>query len=171
MNKLASIFSALLIASILAGGMALAPTSSALADEGLQESIDQALERAFAAELDWLVKQANAIEKAYQAAAKVQEVIDRAAAEGLDITALENALATFNAAMSTVDGYHQRASGTLSTHAGFDDGGSVVDRTTARQTVMDARRALGEAHMTMTPASWDLRDALRAWRKAIFPRE
>ena len=30
---------------------------------------------------------------------------------------------------------------------------------------------MAEAHMTLTRASWDLRDALRAWCEGAFPRE
>lgn len=171
MKKRTSLLSVLLIACLLAGAFALAPSSSVLAMPEAQEGVDQALQKAYTAEQNWLGKQSTAIDKAYQAVDKVQELIDKAGAEGLDVSALQNALADFNEAMLTVEAHHQNAANALSAHAGFDEVGEVVGRASARQTVMDVRRALGEAHMSLTRASWDLHDAMRAWRAANFPRE
>lgn len=169
-KKFLSILSILLLASIAVVSLAWSPASNALAQSNPQETVNDLLSQAFAAEQTWLSKQQTAIDKADLAANKVQEIIDRAAAKGLDVTVLETALAAFQAAMATVKSDHQTAADILATHAGFDSNGVVTDRPTARQTVMDARRALGTAHMTMTQAFWDLRDAVRAWKDANFPK-
>jgi septation ring formation regulator EzrA len=166
MKKILSILSVLLVAGILAGSLAFVPASSAMA----QENIEQALTKAYDFEQTWLSKQQTAIDKATQASAKVQELIDKAAASGLDVTALQNALGSFDASMSSVNAEHQSAASALSAHNGFDESGNVTDRQAARETVTTARRALGNAHMTMTQATWALRDAIEAWKNANFPQ-
>ena len=162
--------SVLLLSGLLAVLLALAPVSSVMAKAAPQETIDDKLSKAFAAEKTWLDKQQTAIEKSDKVVTKVEEFIDKAAAKGLDVTVLENALAAFTAAMPAVRTEHQNADSILSAHAGFDANGEVTDRPAARETVKDARRALGEAHMTMTQAFWALRDAVEEWKDANFPQ-
>lgn len=166
MKKILSILSVFLMAGLLAGSLALVPASNAMA----QENIEQALTKAYNFEQTWLSKQQTAIDKATQASAKVQELIDKASASGLDITALQSAIGAFNASMSGVNAEHQNAVSILSAHNGFDESGNVTDRQSARDTVTNARRALGNAHMTMTQASWVLRDAVTAWKNVTFPQ-
>jgi len=165
MKKIFSILSVLIVAGLLAGSFSFVPASSVMA----QDNVDAALTTAYNYELTWLSKQQTAIDKATQASAKVQELIDKAAARGLDVTALQSALDAFNSSMSGVNAEHQTAASVLSEHKGFDAGGNVTDRPAARETVMTARRALGNAHMTMTQATWALRDAVQAWKNANFP--
>jgi hypothetical protein len=170
MKTVNTLLSVVLIAGMLSAGMALAEVSPAQAAPAAQEEIDQVLTKAYTAEQTWLSKQSTAMTKAYDAAAKVQELIDKASAEGLDVSVLQDALIAFNGSMTTVEAHHQEAANVLAAHAGFDAGGAVTDRAAARQTVMDGRRALGNAHMTMTPAFWALRDAINAWRNSTFPQ-
>lgn len=154
-----------IIATLLA--VTLLPTASVFAKGSAQGEIDAALSKAYAAEQTWLGKQEQALAKADQTAAKVQEVIEKAAARGIDISALQSALATFNSSLAGVKSEHQNAASILSAHSGFDGSGNVTDRQAARDTVMNARRALGEAHISLTEASWALRDAVRDWRAAL----
>ena len=77
----------------------------------------------------------------------------------------------FTDAMPTVRSYHQDAASILAAHNGFDANGEVTDRAAARETVKDARRALGEAHMALTQAFWALRDAIEEWKGTTFPQE
>ncbi len=166
MKKILSILSVLLIAGLLAGSLAFIPASSVKA----QENVEEALTSAYKFEQNWLSKQQITMDKAAQASAKVQELIDKADASGLDVTALQNALSAFNSSMSGVNAEHASAAGILSAHAGFDASGNVTDRQAARETVTTARRALGNAHMIMTQATWALRDAVKAWKNANFPQ-
>lgn len=166
MKKILSILSVLLAAGMLAGSLAFLPASNALA----QGTIDGALTNAYNFEQTWLSKQQTAMDKAAQASAKVQNLINKASAGGLDVTALQSAVSAFNSSMSSVTAEHQNAVSALSSHTGFDAGGNVVDRQAARETVITARRALGNAHMTMTQATWALRDAIKAWKNANFPQ-
>jgi hypothetical protein len=166
MKKILSILSVLLVAGMLAGSLAFLPASNAKA----QGTIDGALTNAYKFEQTWMSKQQTAMDKAAQASAKVQELIDKASVSGLDVTALQSALGAFNGSMSSVNVEHHSAASALSAHNGFDAGGNVTNRQAARETVTTARRALGNAHMTMTQATWALRDAVKAWKNATFPQ-
>jgi hypothetical protein len=165
MKKILSILSVFLVASMLAGSLTIIPNSSVMA----QGNIEQALTNAYNFEQTWLSKQQTAMDKANQASAKIQELIDKASAKGLDVTSLQNALGAFNSSMASVSAEHQNAASVLSAHNGFDEGGKVTDRQAARETVTNARRALGNAHMIMTQATWALRDAVNAWKDITFP--
>lgn len=171
MKKIFSTVSILIIAVLLAGGAALLPVSNVSAMSNSQVDIDRGLTKAYNVELQWLSKQETAIEKANQAGNKVQDLIDKGAAAGFDVSGLQSTLDTFQGEMVTVQSYHQQAADALSAHNGFDGSGNITDRSSARQTVTDARRALGEAHMTMTQASWALRDAVYEWKNVNFPQE
>jgi hypothetical protein len=162
-SKFLSVF---VLACVLAANLALIHNSPVQAMSNEQGGVDDALKKAYTAEQNWLGKQQAAIDKANQVVAEVQKVIDAAASHGKDVSSLQAAVTAFNGAMLSVNSNHQNAANILTTHNGFDGSGAIVGWQAARQTVMDARRALGEAHMTLTKATWDLRDAIRNWKNA-----
>jgi hypothetical protein len=169
MKKLFYSLSMLVIASLLVSGLFMAFPSNVLA-KGLQGPIDDALTQAFKAEGKWLTDQQQAINKADQAATQVQQLIDKGAKAGLDVTILQNALATFNNSMVNVKSGYQSATDTLANHNGFDNDGNVTDRQAARVTVLDAKQSLWKTHVSMTQAARDLSQAARDWKKATFPQ-
>ena len=168
MKKGFSFVSLLVIAGLLVGGFALAIPSNVKA---LQPSgpVEEALTRAYKAEQRWLNEQQQAINKADQAAVEVQQVIEKAAAAGLDVTALQNALATFNSSMASVKSGHETAANLLAAHNGFDSDWNVTDRQAARITVLDAKQALWKAHVTMVQAVSDLYRAVKEWKVVTLP--
>ena len=170
MKKGFSFVSLLVIASLLVGGLSLVIPSNALALKSA-DPVEEALTRAYKAEQQWLNNQQQAINKADQPAAEVQQVIDKAAAAGLDVTALQNALAVFNSSMADVKAGHQTAANILAAHNGFDNDGNVIDRQAARVTVLDAKQALWRAHVTMTQAVSDLYRAVKEWKQVTLPQE
>ncbi|MBL8045338.1 MAG: hypothetical protein JNL09_02300 [Anaerolineales bacterium] len=101
--------------------------------------------------------------------AKVQELIDRAKADGKDVSALEAALATFKASLADAQAAHDEAVNILRTHAGFDDNGQVTDKEQAKETVKSAAEALKEARQILREAEKTLRQAIREWRAANQP--
>ena len=165
MKKGFSFVSLLVIASLLVGGLSLVIPSNALALKSA-DPVEEALTRAYKAEQQWLNNQQQAINKA-----EVQQVIDKAAAAGLDVTALQNALAVFNSSMADVKAGHQTAANILAAHNGFDNDGNVTDRQAARVTVLDAKQALWRAHVTMTQAVSDLYRAVKEWKQVTLPQE
>ena len=170
MRKLKLFLSVFLLASFLASALSFAFPTQAFA-LGEANAAGEALTKAFKAEQRWLSNQAQAITKADQAAAEIQQLIEKASAEGLDVTLLQEALAVFNGAMAAVRAEHQRASDILAAHNGFDAEGNVIDQQPARVTVLDAKQALWKAHVTLSQAARNLHQAAREWRQVTFPQE
>ena len=166
MKRLTTFLSLALI-SILTSVTALAVPSAALAKPIVAPG-DPALKQAFQAEQKWSNTQQDAINKADKAASDVQRVIDAASAEGRDVSALQNALNAFNGALSSVKSEHQAAASLISAHNGFDGSGEVTDRQSARQTVLDIRTHLMQAHVTLIQAVHNLHKAVLDWRAATF---
>lgn len=170
MRKLNLFLSVFLLASFLASALSFAFPAPAFAlDEA--NAAGEALSKAFKTEQKWLTNQAQAITKADQAAAEIQQLIEKASAEGLDVTLLQEALSVFNGEMAAVRAEHQRASDILAAHNGFDAEGNVIDQQPARVTVLDAKQALWKAHVTLSQAARNLHQAAREWRQVTFPQE
>jgi hypothetical protein len=108
--------------------------------------------------------QGKRLELSDKAAAAAQHWIDGLKAKGQDVSALESALSAFNAGIASAKGSHTTGAGILATHAGFDGAGNVTDLQLARATVETAAANLRQAHLTITQATMDFRNAVRAWR-------
>ncbi|HMN00889.1 MAG TPA: hypothetical protein PKC99_17940 [Anaerolineales bacterium] len=167
MKKMFSVLSIFVAAAVLMGSAAFPSTALAMP---AADPLDDALAKAYQAEQQWLAQQQEHIAKLEQAAVKVQELIDKAVAEGYDVSALQSALAAFNSSMTSAKAEYQTAADLLAAHNGFDDQGNVTDRQSARQTLLNARQSLRQAHLTMSQAAMDLRQAVSDWRQANFPQ-
>jgi hypothetical protein len=121
------------------------------------------LTKAFQNEQALLGTQQGNLDKAGGATSKIQDLIDKANAKGLDTSALSSALSTFQAQLNTAQSSHDTAGSILSAHNGFDGSGNVTDAAAAAQTVKDARQALTDAHNSLSQASHDLQAAVKAW--------
>jgi len=133
------------------------------------EKRDSALEAALVRLNDWNTKQAINLREAATAGDRLQERIDQAKQNGKDVSGLESALAAYRGLLSNAQSSHDAAAAILVTHAGFDANGKVTDSAAARQTVLDARKNLMDAHVTLVKAVADLRAEIRAWRNANLP--
>ncbi len=108
--------------------------------------------------------QANRLEYSGEVAGEAQQWINTLKAEGKDVSALETALSAFNAGIATANGFHNTGAGILSTHAGFDGSGNVTDAQQALNTVTTAANNLRQAHLAITQAAIDFRNAVHDWR-------
>ncbi len=158
---------------VLAGVMAASPITSAYAAPGTPPAQGQSaetrnarLEQAYQREQEWLSKQQDNLVKMNTLADKVQQFITTQQGKGKDVTALQAALATFQAQIATAQASHTTAANVLNTHLGFDANGKVTNAVEARQTLLDARQSLRDAHLVMRQAVNDLHRAVRAWRQA-----
>ncbi|MGQ0600913.1 MAG: hypothetical protein ACT4QE_04355 [Anaerolineales bacterium] len=125
------------------------------------------LEKAYAKAQEWLGKQAERLSKADEVEAKVQELIAKAQSEGKDTSTLEVALADFEAGVAAAQAEHDEAAGILSAHAGFDDSGKVTNIEQARETVVNAGKALRDARQLIHEAGRELREAVRDFRVSV----
>ncbi|HVN53645.1 MAG TPA: hypothetical protein VMT46_04890 [Anaerolineaceae bacterium] len=172
MKKTTLILLCLGIAALASGLMALnplpepaaasSPTRTPRAGQQAEQELTFTLQR----EQNWLERQKIHLTQADQLAAKAQTLIDQAQAKGLDVTDLKNALETFKAQVAAALASHDQAASILSAKNGFDGNNQVTDRQAAHQTVLDARNALRQAHLTLQGAVLNFRSAIQNWRIA-----
>ena len=101
--------------------------------------------------------------------AKAQKLIDRAKANGKDVSAVQVALDAFEAAAKTAQPIYESAKEIISTHPGFDGNGKVTDPAQARETIKAMREKFKEIHDALNGTGKALREAIRAFRQA-YPR-
>lgn len=102
---------------------------------------------------------------------KTQTLIDKAKANGKDVTALQAALNAYSQAIKDADPMHEKAQSIVNKHAGFDADGKVTDREQARQTLKDLGAQLKELHQQVGEPGKALRAAIQAFREANKPAE
>ena len=110
--------------------------------------------------------QADLLAKGASRVPNAQALIDKAKAHGLDTSAAQDALNAFQAALKSAQSIHDGGAGIISTHAGFDAGGNVVDLTQAKATVQSLRQVNQNTRSAMNGTGKALIDALKALRQA-----
>jgi hypothetical protein len=173
-SKLQKVIAGLSVSGlVLAVIIAAIPATSAYAAPGTPPAQDQAaetrnarLEQAYQREQEWLSQQQDNLNKMNTVVVdKVQQFITTQQGKGKDVTALQAALATFKSQIVTAQSSHTTAANVLGTHLGFDANGKVTDAAQARQTLLDARQSLRDAHNVMRQAVLDLHRTIRQWRQ------
>lgn len=100
---------------------------------------------------------------------KAQELIDKAGANGKDVSALQAALDAFADAVKQARPIYESGKGVIASHQGFDSNGKVTDQTKAIETVKDLGSKLKEIRQIIFPAGKALREAIRVFREANRP--
>ncbi len=98
-----------------------------------------------------------------------QELIDRAKANGKDVSAVQAALDAFEAAVKQSQPAFESTKGIVASHQGFDASGNVTDPVKAFETVLDMHAKLKDVRQTILPAARTLRQAIRDFRAANQP--
>jgi len=142
------------------GVVAATPKPQAQARQRADKNMASNLQR----EQNSLQRQQLHLTRAAQAAVKAQELITKAQAKKVNVDELVKALADFKAKLAEAQKSHDQAASILSAKTGFDSSGNVTDRTAAHQTLLDARNALRQAHLTLTNGALGLRTAVQNWR-------
>ena len=101
--------------------------------------------------------------------AKFQARIDKAAANGKDVTALQAALDAFESALKSGKPIYESMNGIVNSHQGFDANGKVTDAEKAKSTVKEMRTKMQELKSAMGGTGKALREALKAFRAANKP--
>jgi hypothetical protein len=104
-----------------------------------------------------------------QRIARGQALIDRAKANGKDVSGLQTALDNFGAAVKQAQPVYESIKGVVASHQGFDDQGNVVDAAKAFQTVLEMRLKLLEIRAAILPPARALRQAIQEFRQANPP--
>ncbi len=127
------------------------------------------LERAWAREQRIYERLGVFFERVDDRAAKAQALIDRAEANGKDVSALQAALDDVSAAVKQARPIYQGLNGIVASHQGFDDNGKVTDPVKALETVLDMRAKLIEIRDILRPAAKALRQAVHEFRESNPP--
>ena len=156
----------ILLALVAAVGLASLPvlgvSAAGLSDPAAQRQIsNERLEKIWAHQLrmyEHLGKTDDFIEK-------VQKLIDRAKANGKDVSALQAALDAFADAWKDAKPIYQSMNGIVNSHQGFDDNGKVTDPEKAKETVKSMGEKLREIKAVMGGTGQALREAIKAFRE------
>ncbi len=97
---------------------------------------------------------------------RVQKLIDRAKANGKDVSAVQAALDAFEAALKDAHPIYESANGIVNSHQGFDSNGKVTDPQKAQETVKAMREKFKEIKDAMNGTGKALREAIKAFREA-----
>jgi hypothetical protein len=97
---------------------------------------------------------------------KVQQLIDRAAQNGKDVSAVQAALDAFKDAVDDAKPVYESARPIIDSHTGFDANGKVTDSGQAQETVRAMGEKLKEIKDAMGGTGKALRDAIQAFREA-----
>jgi uncharacterized protein YoxC len=97
--------------------------------------------------------------------AKAQALIDKAAANGKDVSAVQSALDAFESALKSTRPIYEGIQIVVTSHQGFDVNGKVIDFAQAKSTVKEMGTKLKEVKSSMNGTGKTLIDALKAFRK------
>jgi hypothetical protein len=159
----------ILVALIAALGLASLPFVS-VAAQGANDSTpppagqvsNEKLEKAWAHQL----KLYERMGKTDEFVAKVQKLLDKASANGKDVSAVQAALDAFNASIKNAKPIYESAKGIINSHQGFDTNGKVTDPAKAQETVKAMHEKMQEIKTAMNGTGKVLREAIKAFREA-----
>ena len=97
---------------------------------------------------------------------RVQKLIDRAKANGKDVSGVQAALDAFKAAAKDAQPIYESIKGIINSHSGFDSNGQVTDPEKAKETVQAMHDKFKEIRDAMNGTGKALREAIRAFRQA-----
>lgn len=97
---------------------------------------------------------------------KAQRLIDRAKANGKDVSAVQAALDAFKAAAKDAQPIYESIKGIINSHQGFDSNGKVTDPEKAKETVQSMHEKFKEIRDTLQGTGKALHEAIRAFRQA-----
>ena len=161
-----------LIAMVAALALASLPLMSASAAPATDDPPPQRelsaerLEKVWARQLRLYEKIGNGYERSDNFVEKVQMLIDKASANGKDVTAIQAALDAFEEAIKDAHPVYESAKGIINSHQGFDNEGKVTDIEKAKETVQSMGEKLKEIKESMGGTGRALHEALKAFREA-----
>jgi hypothetical protein len=98
--------------------------------------------------------------------AKVQKLIDRAKANGKDVSAMQAALDAFKIAVKDAQPIYESVKGLINSHPGFDTDGKVTNPEKAKETVKAMHEKFKEIRDAMNGTGKALHEAIKAFRES-----
>jgi len=150
----------------LAGAYAAAPLATPTPVPGSTAPGNARLERVFARQGRVIQRLGKLYDQYDQGFPRIQKLLDRARARGLDASAVQAALDAFKTALLNNRAAYNQAKALVDAHAGFDAAGQVTDAPTARTTTQSLRAALKQFHTGLAGTGQALRQAIQAFHQA-----
>ena len=135
------------------------------------ELTNEKLEQIWARQLKMYERLGKAFDDTDGKVAKFQEMIDKAASNGKDVSALQAALDAYESALTSARPTYQSINGIVNSHQGFDENGKVTDAEKAKSTVRELGAKLKEIKSSMGGSFKALREAMKAFREANKPAD
>jgi chromosome segregation ATPase len=129
----------------------------------------QRLERLWNRAQNGVEKFGNVIERSATMVKRIQTLIDKAAENGKDVSALQAALDAYEQAIDEAGPMYKEAQSIVAKHAGFDADGKVTDVEQARSTLKELGAQLKELREQIGAPGKALREAVKAFREANPP--
>jgi hypothetical protein len=158
-----------LVAALAVASLPLVSVSAAGADDPQPPQgtvTNEKLEQVWARQQQAYEKLGKGFDREDEFVAKAQKLIDRAKANGKDVTALQAALDAFEAAVKAAHPIYEGGKGIINSHQGFDANGKVTDAAKAKETVKAMHDKLQEIKAAMDGTGKALREAIKAFREA-----
>ena len=150
----------------LGGALAAAPLAAPTPAAGSSAHGDARLDRVFARQGRIVQRVGKLYDQYDQGFPRIQKLLDRARARGLDVSAVQAALDAFKTALLNNRATYNQAKALVDAHAGFDAAGQVTDAPTARTTIQSLRTAFQQFHTGLAGTGQALRQAIQAFRQA-----
>jgi hypothetical protein len=110
-------------------------------------------------------RQSDLLSNASTFISRVQALIDKASAKGWDTSGIQAALNALSTVIPAVQAAHDPGAAIIASHAGFDAGGKVTDRSTAITTVKSLAQVLKDTRTAMNGTLKALHEAVKAFRQ------
>ena len=138
---------------------------------GAVQLSDERLEQIWARMQRIHERQGHNLERADAMVERTQNLIDRLAENGKDVTAMQAALDAFGDALKEAHPIYESAKGVVNSNQGFDADGKVTDHEKAVETVKNLGGKLKEVREIIGEPGRGLREALKAFRDAHRPAD
>jgi hypothetical protein len=130
---------------------------------GLGKLPNETLIRMHQKEAGWVYDQVDLFNQAKKLSGAFQDLIDAEAAQGKNVTILQDALAIYDSELTASYQIHTRATEVIFSLAGWSNAG-VRDRLAAGASLLDGRSFLKDANFRLTSAMAALRKGFVNWR-------
>lgn len=160
---------AMVAALALAGPPLMSASAAPATDDpppAEREVSAERLERVWARQLRLYERIGNGYDRSDNFVEKVQTMIDKAGANGKDVSAVQAALDAFEEAIKYAHPVYESAKGIINSHQGFDNDGKVTDIEKAKETVQSMGEKLKEIKESMGGTGRALHEAIKAFREA-----
>jgi len=178
MSKIMMWFKRIVVVAVVAGlGLSAVPIANVFA-QGLNDTTtppapgqisNARLEQVWAKEQAGYARLGRMFDASDKMIANAQKLIDKAKANGKDVSAVQSALDAFAAAVKQAKPVYDGGQSVIASHPGFDSAGKVTDAAQAKATVKSVMDTFKQIRQIVEGPRKALHEAVKAFRDANKP--